>query len=431
MKTILIVVITAAVVLGGSWAVTHYMHAAALAKDDATPVRVEPAQQGTLVEIVSAPGTIQPLTKVQISAKVSARITELPYVEGATVLKGNDETDPKKKVEPSVLARLDDKDLKAALLAAQARYDAQDSQIKVSQSRLGVQEQTIRGAEFQFADAKRDLERQKALLATKDVSQATVDSAQAKVDNLDAALNGARQSLEADKTNVIVLQHTLAAVKADVTKAEEDLSYTTITSPIDGVVTRLNAKVGEVAVTGILNSAGTVLMEVGDLSAMLMVAKVDDNSVAALKPKQKATVRIPAYHDRVFEGVVDTIALTNTEDKDGSKYFETKIRLATGGERIYSGLTADADIQTSAHADAIMVPSQAVLGRSTDELPEDVRQKPQVDRSKSLSTVVYRFVNGQAVVTPVTVGPSDATRTQITSGLAAGELVITGPFQGA
>ena len=236
-------------------------------------------------------------------------------------------------------------------------------------------------------------------------------------------------TLDAEKSNVLVLQHTLEAAEAEIAKAKEDLSYTTIDAPIDGVITKLNAKVGEVAVTGILNSAGTVLMEVGDLSSMLMVARVDDNSVAALRPGQKSHVRVPAYHDRVFEGTVDTIALTNTEDKDGSKYFETKIRLLTHGERIYSGLTADADIETQRHENAIKIPSQAVLGRPTDDLPEEIRQKPQIDKSKSLATVVYRVINGKAVVTPVTVGPSDATRTQITSGLSAGDLVVTGPYK--
>src|SRR5690242_14053855 len=99
------------------------------------------------------------------------------------------------------------------------------------------------------------------------------------------------------------------------------------------------------------------------------------------------------------------------------------------GERLFSGLTADVDIETKRYDDIIKVPSQAVLGRAPDALPADIRKKPEVDATKATVPVVYRYVNGEAVATPVTIGASDLTHTVIKSGLSAGDLVIAGPYK--
>ena len=92
-------------------------------------------------------------------------------------------------------------------------------------------------------------------------------------------------------------------------------------------------------------------------------------------------------------------------------------------------MNADVDIETASYHNVITVPSQAVLGRSIDSLPMNLRNSPEVDQSKTTALVVYRLVNGKAVVTPVTVGASDVTRTVIKSGLKEGDPVITGPFK--
>ncbi len=77
----------------------------------------------------------------------------------------------------------------------------------------------------------------------------------------------------------------------------------------------------------------------------------------------------------------------------------------------------------------LTVPSQAVLGRNVDELPQQIRSSPEVDQTKRFTSVVYRMIDGKAVVTPVTLGPSDVTRTVITSGLNESDVVIVGPFK--
>jgi HlyD family secretion protein len=267
------------------------------------------------------------------------------------------------------------------------------------------------------------------LLATRDVAQADVDAAQAKYDQLKAQCEAADSAKAAEEANLQVMTHELEAAKADIDRATDELQYTVITSPIDGLVTMVAAEVGELVVTGTMNNQGTVIMEVADLDTMLFKARMDENSIASVKVGQKAKVRIPAYHDRVFNGVVQTAALANTEEKDGTKYFKVEVLIQKPGQRILSGLTGDVDIETEEHKNVIAVPSQAVLGRPTDDLPSGIRDAPEVDKSRTQSPVVYRFVNGKAVVTPVKVGPSDMTHTMIESGLKEGDVVVIGPYK--
>lgn len=427
MKILIAVILTLVLAFGSVWAWNRWSGKMAPAQAEPITVRVDPARREDLVEIISAPGTVQPRTKVSISARVSARIAELPHKEGEIVTKGDPTATPPKPA--SLLVKLDSKDLEAALRTVKARFAAQQASVKVDEARVAAQEASIAAAQFTLADVERDLKRQQGLLSSSDVSQSIVDTAQSKFDGQKAQIESLNQNLVGERANLLVLKHTLEAADSEISKAEEDLSNTVITSPINGVVIKLNNEVGEIVVVGITNSPGSTIMEVADLNQMLFVAKVDESSITGVKVGQKAVVRIPAYADEVFEGTVDTVALSNTDDKDGTKYYKTEILLKTAGRRIPSGLTADAEIQTKRHENAITVPSQAVLGRPADDLPEPMRSAAEVDKAKSLTTVVYRLINGKAVVTPVHVGASNSTHTVIQSGLTDGDRIITGPYK--
>jgi HlyD family secretion protein len=399
-------------------------------------VRVEPVMRGNLIETISAPGEVEPKSKVSISARVAARITELPFKEGDRVTKGSATT------KPSVLVKLDDTELAAALLSAQARHAAQQAQIRVNQQQIAAARSRVAATRVTLAEANRDLKRQLEL--GKDVATAVIEQAQSKVDELVAQLRAAEESITADETGLEVMTHNLDAAAAEIARAKDNLSYTIITSPIDGVVTRLNAEVGELVVTGTMNNAGTVIMEVADLSQMLLNTRVDETSIADVQVGQKATVRMEAYREKIFEGTVVAVALANFDpnmsrggggnrfmmgNNDGTKFYKTEILLKTNGQRIFSGLTADIDIETKRWDNVLKIPSQAVLGREVDNLPPDVREQPEVDKTKTTVPVVYRVIDGKAVVTPVSIGGSDLTHTVIKSGLTESDVIITGPFK--
>lgn len=421
---IITVVITLVVVFGLGMA----LNAGKGKTDNATVVQIEDVNNGRLVEIVSAPGEIEPKTNVEISAKVSARIIKLPYDEGDIVTCGDPNASP--PVPASVLVRLDSKDLESRLTSAEAGRAAQAAQIEVEKARIEGQKATLKGLEASLKQAQRDLGRQRELLQSKDISQATFDQTKLKVDEYQSQYDSSLHQLESAQLNLVVLQHNLEAADAGIAQAREALSHTLITSPIDGVVTRLNAEVGEMVMTGTMNNAGTVIIEVADLSTMLLVAQVDEADIGKVALDQKATVYVQAFPDEEFEGVVDSIALMHNLSSTSTKYFRTEILLKGDVRKLYSGLTAHVDIETLEHEDVVTVPSQAVLGRAIDDLPLEIRDESQeVDKEKTYTPVVYRFIDGKAVVTPVKIGPSNLTHTVILSGLEKGEKIVIGPYK--
>ena len=440
-RTFLIVSVVVAVLVAGAFVAAKWWQNGSGDKDQQPPVRVEAAQRGDCVEIVSAPGEVEPRTKVSISARVSARIEKLPFKEGDRVTKGDPNANP--PIPPSLLVKLDSAEMQSELASTEARHKAQLAQVDVQKAQIEATKSRINGQRAMLVDAERDLSRQKELLATNDVSQSVVDTAQTHVDELKAQLQGALQSLQADEAQLIVMQHNIDAAAAEIKRVKENLSYTEIYSPIDGVVTRLNAEVGELVMTGTMNNAGTVILEVADLSQMLLVARVDETSIAGVEVGQRAKVRMQAYRGKIFDGTVSSVALAHADEntirrlgrnanqgggQEGT-FFQTDILLNTDGKRIPSGLSADVDIETKRHTNVIKVPSQAVLGRAPDSLPTDMRERPEVEKGKAMTPVVFKFVDGKAKAVPVKIGPSDLTHTVIESGLEEGAVVIVGPYK--
>ncbi len=391
-------------------------------------VRTETVRRGRLIETVNAPGQIEPRTKVDISAKVSARVVELPFKEGDRVTAGNPNANP--AIPPSVLVRLDSRDMESRLNSAKASRDAQKAQIEVDRARIAGQQASLAGQKARFEQTQTDFQRQSKLLESRDISQSAYDQAKAALDELAAQIDAAEQNIKAAQLNLIVMEHNLQAAQAHVEEAEESLSYTTITAPMDGIITRLNAEVGEVVMTGTMNNPGTVILTVADLSQMILNAQVDETNIGRLQIGQPAKVHVQAFWDDEFEGTVHTIALTSSLSNTGTKYYETKILLKGDVQKLYTGLTADVDIQVKIHDDALLVPSQSVLECKVDDLPESIRQEnPLVGLKKTFCTVVYRIVDKKTAVTPVRVGPSDIMDTVIEAGLSEGERLVVGPYK--
>lgn len=359
--------------------------------DPGMVVLMEPVEVGDVVRTVSAPGSIEPRTNVQISSQVSARVQALPFREGDRVKEGD------------VVIRLDPQALVAALDSARAGMRAQEA-------RLG-------GAEARLITARLEFERLRSLFETGDVTRAELEGAEA---NYLQALSD-KQALEQG----------IEQARAQIAQAEKDLENTTIASPIDGVITALNAEVGETVIVGTTNNPGSVVMEIADLSNMLLKAAVDEVNIAPVRVGQEATVYINAYPDREYRGTVRQIGLKRQVASDGTGTFEVEIALELEeGETLFSGLTASTDIAVERFFDALRVPSQAVLDRRVDDLPAAIRAgNPIVDLNKTFAGVVYRVVDGKTVVTPVRAGASDLTGTQILEGLEAGETIVTGPFR--
>ena len=382
--------------------------------NDTLAVRIATISTRELVETVSAPGELDPEVKVDVSAEVSARILELPFREGATVRQGE------------VIVKLDDRDLKASLDAQVAQRDGERFRLRSEQERLA-------SPNSQLANARSALERQEALFKTGDVSRADLDNAIARVRDLEAQIASAKEGLS-------VIESSLAAAEANIERARQLLKKTTITAPIDGQITELNAEAGELVVVGTMNNAGTKILTIADLGSVRLKSKVAESDVARVKAGQPATVRVNAYRNREFKGTVERVALARgTEQSFGSSaggtgggqggWFKCEVKLdLTEGETLLSGLAANVDIVV-ATTQGLLIPSQSLLEKKLDDLPKDIAESPLVDKVRKKAIVVFRMVDGKAVLTPIKTGASNLTDTMVVEGLSEGDVVVTGPYR--
>ncbi|KPK77994.1 MAG: hypothetical protein AMJ79_01465 [Phycisphaerae bacterium SM23_30] len=421
---ILVTFFATAIIIGGVVAVVQIR--GGLAGGMSLAVRVENPQRGDLIEVITAPGEVEPIRKVEIRSKITAQIVELPFKEGDRVTKGDPNAVP--PIPPSVLARLDSKDLEADLRAATIRYEAQAARIEISRINLESRKERLKGDRAVLEQAERELKRNEILLKTGDVKQTEVEQQRSNVQNLRAQLMASELSLKADQQNLEAAKLDLEAADAGIIQKKEQIKYTILTAPMNGIITRAISKAGEMA-TGSLYNPGTMIMEVADLSQMMLVAQVDEADIGKIKVGQQAKVHIQAWPDRVFEGVVATTALAPAANpRVGEKYFEAKILLDNQDMEIFSGLTADVDIEIKTHQNELRVPSKAVLDREIDELPLEIREdNPNIDTTKVFAVVVYRIIDGEAIATPVKFGKSDATHTIILSGITDEDQIIIGP----
>lgn len=435
MKTAIVVIMVLVLILAGAglfFAPQIREQLSSMSRPAAgTPVRLEAAQARPLVETISAPGDIEPHTKVDISAQVVGEVIDLPFREGEEVKRGD------------LVVKIDDRDLQAALLGTMAAHEsalANLESIKAARERSSAQlrEQINRhkGLQTTLEFARRTLERRQALFDSGDIAQADLDQSLERVRDIESQIDGAitiisaaENTLASSDAQIRQAEASVRQAAAEIERTEEAIRNTTIYSPIDGRVTRLNAEVGETVMTGTMNNPGTVIMTIADLSRMRMQARVAESDVTRIAEGQTANIFIIGHGEESFRGVVNRIALQRTAAPDGTGHFLTEIDLLLEGRALRSGHTANVDIEIRRH-EGLVVPSQAVVDRIVEDLPPEVLASlSAADTGKRVIRVVYRVVDGKVEAVPVEVGASDTTHTLIRVGLNGGDQVVTGPYK--
>lgn len=409
--------------------------------DGPLAVHLTTVTTGDLTETFSAPGELEAITQVELSARVAARVTALPRGEGAAVSAGD------------VVVELDAKDLGASLDSATQRRDGLVATLAVDKARIRGQRAALESAHSALADAQRNLERQTQLQETGDVSQRLLEDARQARAAAAARLASDEAALQAAELGLDVSGFNIASAEADIRRLQDNLAYTTINSPIDGTVTRVNVEVGEIAVTGTMNNAGTVLLEIADLSGLVVIARIDETDINRIRTGQRAHVRVPAYPDQVFEGTVERVALSTAKTvTSGSgrgrtgggnaSHFETRIRLDELPDPVRTGLTATVEIEAETFTGVLKVPNQAVVSLPVADLPKiaDGEDGPSAPGGgpdqpatykvggRTTGLAVYVVKNGKAALVPVAIGASDTDHTVITQGLEPGDAIISGPI---
>src|SRR5205823_4672952 len=251
--------------------------------------------------------------------------------------------------------------------------------------------------------------------------------------------------------------HEIERAQAGSSQARDQLSKTTIYSPIDGTITILNSKLGE-RLVATRQFAGTEVMRVADLGHMEARVDVNENDVVNVKLGDKAEVKIDAYGDRKFNGTVYQIGNTGKTTGAGTQEevtnFEVKIRIEDHDVELKPALSCTADIHTNEVKDVVAVPMQAVTIRTGESnlSPEEIEKKrqkvtqrdkgdnnaefvneraekaAQKEEREKLVKVVFVKKGNKAQMTKVTTGISDDTYTEIKSGIQAGDEVISGSY---
>src|SRR5256714_9423114 len=381
------------------------------------PVTTETAIRKTIVQTVSATGKIQPEVEVKISPEVAGEIIELPVEDGMRVKKG----DLLLKIKPD---------------SYKALLEQQEAAISAAKATNLQQKATMMKTEHDFKRAE-------DLFTTKLISEQEYNAAQAADD---VAKNTYESSL-----------HEIERAQAGSSQARDQLSKTTIYSPIDGAITILNSKLGErLVATG--QFAGTEVMRVADLGHMEARVDVNENDVVNVKLGDKAEVKIDAYGDRKFHGTVYQIANTGKTTGTGTQEevtnFEVKIRIEDTDVTLKPALSCTAEIHTNEVKDVVAVPMQAVTIRTGESnlSPEELEKKKQklAQRDKGdnnadfvnqraekavqkeerdkVSKVVFLKKGTNAQIVKVTTGISDDTYTEIKSGIQPGDEVISGSY---
>jgi len=347
-----------------------------------------------LVAKVTANGKIQAQRKVDMSALVMGQIVNLAVKEGDHVKKGQ------------LLLQID-----RAQLAAQAQ--GREASLAAMRHDLDAAKATADQAKFDYERAKQNYEGH--ILAEADYQKA-------------------KSMLETANANLAATEERMNSTMADLAASRDSLSKTTVTAPLDGVVTALPIKEGEVTVIGTMNNAGTQLMTVSDMASVEAVMMVDETSMPQVKLGQKASMSIDAYPNRKFEGTVTEVGSSPIPKTDPDLLalvanseainFKVKIRIDNPPDTIRPGFSVTADIVTGRRDNATAIPIQALV----------VRDVPKKDNARSSGRAeteegVYTIKDGKLEFVKVKTGIAGELMIESLEGPKPGQEIVTGPFK--
>ena len=391
---------------------------------DAPEVDVEPIARRNLEAVVSASGTIEPKLSVDISASMMGRVTRLAVNEGDRV------------TADQFLLEIDPENLQAAVNRGEAGLRASES--ARSQARVAIET-----ARVSLDLARENLARQQELWSLRLISREVYDQAVTEVELRET-------ELQAREVEVETAAQRIRQERATLDSARYDLTQVTVTSPIDGIVTRRNIEEGETVVVGTMNNAGTVLLTIADFSILEAQLEVDETDIPALKFGQSAHITIDALPDESYVGQVTEIGNSpiqtagQASNAQQATNFEVVVTLDADVPGVRPGFTCTADITTAIRAGAMSVPIQATtvreveLDASGQIIPRDTDTErgvgPATATGEPASTTreeregVFVVRQGRAGFVPVRTGIAGERYFEALTGLTEGDLVITGPF---
>ncbi len=345
------------------------------------PSKLAKVEKGDLAKSVVATGKIEPITKVEIKSKASGIVKKL-YVEYGDHVKAG-----------QMLAELDKEQIQAQVRESEAALAGAEADYERSKvDALGVDIPTL----------KRAYERAQGMAKEGVVSSSALDDAQRAYE---LAVN--KQAVA--KAQLAVNKAKVEQAKAQLADQRENLSYTTIVAPIDGIILSRDVEMGD-AVSSILvmGSAATLVMTIGDTHEVYVKGKVDESDIGKVYLGQPARIKVESFKDKTFTGKVTKISPMGVE-KDNVTTFEVRVSIDNPGGELKAAMTANAEIILEEHKNVLMIPEGAVIYDKEKKASVEVPSNGGKDGKKTVA---------------ITIGISNGAKTEVTSGLKEGEQVI-------
>ena len=357
--------------------------------------KLQKVEKGDLAKSVVATGKVTPITKVEVKSKASGIVKKLLVDSGDKVKKGQ------------LLAQLDKEEIEAQVEQSRAAVQAAEASLSSSEADFERAKVDAEGPDVPLL--KRAYERAIGMAKEGVVSTSALEDAQK---NYELALNKqnvSKAQVTVLKAKIAQSQGQLAQDRANLKQLEEQLSYTDIESPIDGVVLSRDVEMGD-AVSSILvlGSSATLVMTLGDTSSVYVKGKVDESDIGRVYLGQPARIKVESFKDKTFNGVVTKISPMGVE-KDNVTTFEVRVSINNPGGELKAAMTANAEIILEEHKNVLQIPEGSIL----------------YDKDKKASVEIpdEKGKEGKRKVA-VNIGISNGAKTELLSGLKEGDQVV-------
>lgn len=405
-----------------------------IGKSNELEVEMAKAKRTTIVEKVSASGTVQPVIEVKLAPEVSGEIIELNVEDGDSVRLGE------------TLVKIRPDTWQSQLERSEAGLSQQKANLEASRANLSR-------SEAQFARVEQEYKRQERLWNEKVISEADWQLAKQNYEVGRNDLASAKQSVEASR-------HIVSSTEAGVKESRENVRKTTVVAPLKGIVSKLSVKQGE-RVVGTATMGGTEMMRIADLNKMEVRVNVNENDIVRVHLSDTVLIDVDAYQNtgKQFKGIVTHIANTARDKASADAITEFEVRililsssyqdLVKAGNRypFRPGMTASVEIMTNRRVNVLSVPLAAVTTRGEEKGPgqggppqgggggggNNDNNRVVVDANKKVEKktdkiVVFINEGGKAKMVEVKTGISDYDNIEIITGISDSTTVVTGPF---
>jgi HlyD family secretion protein len=351
--------------------------------------------RGDVARSVVATGKIQPITKVEVKSKASGIVEKLFVDINNIVHKGQ------------LLAQLDQQEIVAEVEAQKAQLAA--AQANVATYEANIEQDKVNAAAPDLPMYKATLDRNMEMQREGVVSRQALDDANKDYLAALTRRDSAKAQIGVDNAKLKQARAQVQQAQASLNQFEEQLGYTNIVAPMDGVILSRDVEIGD-AVSSILvlGSTATLVMTEGDINEVYVQGKVDEADIAHVYMSQPARIKVESFRDRVFNGKVTKIAPLGVE-KDNVTTFEVRVSIDNPGGELKANMTANAEILLDEHKGVLTVPENAVIYDGQKNASVEVPDKKEKEGKRKVQ---------------VKVGISNGSVTEILSGLKEGDQVV-------